>query len=810
MADEETLNSHIQLSKARIKPVVSALLIILSFCFNPSLCAGQEKSAAQEKALEALGSTAASEPSPATPNYYPSKIRLSASGSTEKRGIFYIDYLLPLYYSQDQTTLLFFNPKQNLYTPSSEETNLGLGLRKIFNDSFILGMHFFFDRKLAHSDKFYSQVGAGLEFLSEPFDFRFNYYDPTTKAKVIDDNNYEFGSTTLVNVKSMEEPLGGYDFEFGFPVPFKKLNTRLYFGGFFFNSKLGKDNNGYRIRSETNLTNWFVLDLTFNSRNAQETEFIGGLRFTIPLELGRVVSKQNPFKTTPPGSYIKDRILERVVRDTDVQSQSAIKKDDVAGIDMLYVDNTNTTGTEDGSLEHPYNTLAEAFASGRYGVGKYVYVFAGDGTNTGYNSATGYTLADDVVLWGSKYNGGYQGLPVTTGYPMIGGTAAVKVPVTAIITLANNNTVMGLDIEYSSGVYPNGNGIYGLNKNGSSILYNNIANNAIYGIFVRNTSTGTVSDFTFTGNTMFGNSAGVLVRNQSTGVSSDFTFTDNTATGNSQNGIWIYNDTTGTVSDFTFTGNTVTGNSLSGISVRNNNSGIISDFSFSGNTTNGNIEDYGIVVTTIGGAISDFTFNNNTSTGNGGYGIELAVDGGGSMSGFSFNDNVFTGNSWYGLMVDTYASFAQVSDFTFTSNTVTDNLRHGIFLWIDPNVTASDFTFTDNVITGNTQNGVYLYNAGGTLSDLTFTGNTITGNIQNGVYLRRMAGSMSDINFGDGILGGNNSIYNNGIGTAYFDINNASGINPLLAQYNWWGSATPLDSQFNGPVDHSNPLSSLP
>ena len=38
------------------------------------------------------------------------KVRLSASGSTEKRGIFDLDCLLPLYYSEDKGTLLFLNP----------------------------------------------------------------------------------------------------------------------------------------------------------------------------------------------------------------------------------------------------------------------------------------------------------------------------------------------------------------------------------------------------------------------------------------------------------------------------------------------------------------------------------------------------------------------------------------------------------------------------------------------------------------------------------------------------------------------------
>jgi hypothetical protein len=182
------------------------------------------------------------------------------------------------------------------------------------------------------------------------------------------------------------------------------------------------------------------------------------------------------------------------------------------------------------------------------------------------------------------------------------------------------------------------------------------------------------------------------------------------------------------------------------------------------------------------GTISDFTFTGNNVIGNGRLGIYVYNMNIGTISDFIFNDNTVTGNSAYS----------------------------GIRVRNDIGGFISGFTFTSNTVTGNNGDGICVYKAGtGPVSDFTFTGNTITGNI-NGIYLYKGTGSMSGINLGDGTLGGNNSIYNNSNGTAYFDINNASGINNLPAQYNWWGSATPLDSQFNGPVDYSNSLSSLP
>lgn len=705
------------------------------------------------------------------------KVRFSASNSTEKKSTFYIDYLLPLYYSEDKGTLLFFNPKQSVHSPSAEETNLGMGLRKIFHEKFILGTHFFFDRRHAHSSKLYSQIGAGLEFLSRPFDFRFNYYDPTTKAKVVDES-YEFGSITLVNVKSMEEPLGGYDFEFGFPVYPKELDTRIYFGGFFFNSRLDKDNNGYRVRSETSLNDWLALDMTFNSRNSGETEFICGIRLTIPLESGRVFDKRSPAKITSQNTYIKDRLFERVVRDIDVQSKSSSKKEDVAGIEMIYVDNSKPAGG-DGSLEHPYNTLQGAFDSSRYGAGKYIYVFKGDGTNTGYTNSSGYTLADNVVLWGSGYNGGYKGLSAP-GSPKIDGESSSVNPV---ITLGNDNTVMGLDIQHGK------QGIYGENISGANIHHNNITNNAPAkpngnGIYLFFDSVSTFSGFTISNNTITDNTrSAICMYIDSAGTLSDAHITDNTLTNNGEDSVYIINGSTGTVSDFHITGNNMPTTGEYNMCVYNMSTGTMSGFVISDNivSRSGSITStYGdgiCVWNSAAGSLSDFTFSRNTCTNNPKSGIRL--------------HNVAAG---------TY------SDFTLSNNNVADNNQQGIDVYNVGAGSYSNLTFTSNTATGNTLNGIRLANAAaGTISGATFTGNTVTGNGR-GILFQNITGTMSGINLGNGTAGGNNSIYSN----PTYNLRNNAGITGLSAQYNWWGQDSDPGSTISGSVTYEPWLSSAP
>ncbi|MBN2483633.1 MAG: DUF1565 domain-containing protein [Candidatus Omnitrophica bacterium] len=407
---------------------------------------------------------------PETDRYYPSKIRFGAQASSEHRGSFYVDYLFPVWYAEDETSLIFFNPKQSIHSTNAEETNLGIGYRKLFNDWFILGAHIFYDKKLSENDVFHSQMGYGAEFLSEMIDVRFNYYNPIHGAKQIDDG-YELGETGLLYWNELEEPLEGFDFEFGSP---EILNTKLYLGGYFYDSKLTKDKEGIRIRTETDINKWLSLDLQCKTENKQELEFTGGFRVTIPLELGKAFDRrQKRMKEfldifeVKQRSRMKERLLDRVVRDIDIQTtvknNQPIPASGTDVQDIIYVDNSNS-GAENGTLSNPWDTLAEAFVDPRYGPGMTIYVFEGDGTPTGLTG--NYILANNVILWGSAYNGGFPDIETTSGYPKIDGGGGLVNP---IITLANNNTIMGCQIQNNRRY-----GIYGLNRASVNIHHNYI------------------------------------------------------------------------------------------------------------------------------------------------------------------------------------------------------------------------------------------------------------------------------------------------------------------------------------------------
>ncbi|MBN2119551.1 MAG: right-handed parallel beta-helix repeat-containing protein [Candidatus Omnitrophica bacterium] len=672
--------------------------------------------------------------------YQPSRARFSTQVSTEDRWIFYTDYLCPIRYSQDENTLIFFNPKAAYSLPASEELNLGLGFRHIFSGEYILGFHIFYDKKKSVNQVWHSQRGYGFEFLSEKLDFRFNYYDPTRGPKEID-TTYGLGATSLVSFQNLEEPLEGFDFEFGIPVVPKKLNTRIYLGGFIYDSTLTHNVEGVRLRSETDINDWLSLDLTYNQDVRGESEFVGGFRINIPLEFGKLFDKKNPFETKKR-SHIKDRLFDRVVRDIDIQSSgSVIQRQQRNDVEIIYVDNSNNTGTEDGTKTNPHNTLAEAFLDGRYDANKYIYIFRGDGTSTGYTG--NYTLADGVVLWGSGYNGGYQGIP-NSGYPIlapIGGNDAV--------TLGNNNTVMGLQIQ-SAPRY----GIYASNKTGGKIIQNRILSNVDDGIYIE-ANAGTSSNFTILRNNVSSSTAG--------------------------DGIQIYALGGGTATDFDIANNTCSGNSDKGVEILIND-GFVSDINISDNTFSGNGGWAVLGVVTGSGTGSDITVIRNIGVTDG---IAFAGNGG-SWSDITIAYNNLSDSHVSGIEIE--SNGVDFSNVAILNNTLSGNWYHGLYFDTDhaSAVNFSDFTVSGNVVINNFGDGINFDTRNDVFSDFTFSGNIITGSTDDGIGLDELAGSTyTNINFGDAStgIGGLNSIYNN----SGKSIENNSGTDNIKAEKNYWG-----------------------
>lgn len=216
--------------------------------------------------------------------------------------------------------------------------------------------------------------------------------------------------------------------------------------------------------------------MDFDSDAGSETTFGGFV--TLPFDIGNLFSFKNPFAGWKEGLGIgkgprplRERMTDRVVRDIDIVHRTGIAKDTERVADMIFVDNSNTSGLEDGTLSHPYSSLASAFSDPRYGTGMRIYVKEGTGDATGYTG--NFVLAPNTWLWGSGTSGGYNGITTTAGNPIIDGGGSGNV-----VTLSDNNMVMGVTIQ-------NGyRGIYGHDVTNATIINNAIKDNAQEGIFL--------------------------------------------------------------------------------------------------------------------------------------------------------------------------------------------------------------------------------------------------------------------------------------------------------------------------------------
>ena len=739
--------------------------------------------------------------------YHPALIRPGfRGGSGELSG--FLEYFLPVV--QHERALPFINYRGNLIDGGASEHNLGGGYRHLFGkDLLIAGANVYWDSRYSVHNNRFNQLGFGFEALTKWVDLRSNIYIALSDEEIIESastSSFKFASTSINRISSttFEEPLTGFDYEGGVLVPIisRWLETRVYAGGFYYDSDLGKNLYGFRGRADFYPSPLFTVQLKIENNNQSGTDFFAGGYISIPFELGNLVRLKNPFQGAKErfrfgkgARSMRERMTEPVARDSDIVTEEHSEtKEEVVVPNVIYVDNRNDgDAAESGTLEHPHNTLLEGFANPRYGPGATIYTRAGDGTSVGYEDS--YTLTSRTVLWG-------QGFQM---FPGIGGGPAPKIDcmgANPCVTMGMNTELMGFTID------PGVNGVGALNVSGVNIHHNTIMGHTMFGVIIANTDGGVHTGFTITGNTITGNGysgiglynsggsttsgftangntitgntySGIFVRTEDDATSMDFTFTGNTMTGNGSDGALVRTDNSSTSMDFTFTNNTVTDNDDDGIAVDTDNSSTARDFTFTGNTINDN-GDYGIYVGTTDDSTSrDFTFTGNTINDNGESGVYVYTENSAGVHDFTFTGNTINDNGDHGIYLhgDADDDHTEFTDFTFIGNTITGNSGDGVYVYLeedDSGADATDFTFTNNTISMNGGNGIHFNlddqeDSGSEVNDWTFTGNTITGNAYNGIYIRT-----SDVDdfadFGDWLFTGNTITGNGTAGPGYAGI----------------------------------------
>lgn len=714
-----------------------------------------------------------------SPEEWPAQIMPGVRGGSNKNRS-YIDNLIPLAGTHD--AMIFFDQKTVLTGsgPGNEE-NIGVGIRSLlFDESLILGGNFFYDTRYTENRVRFNQLGFGMEGLSKWADARANFYFPISDKKQVDtDSTYGFGSRSLINYTApiYEEPLVGLDYEIGALLPYVSdyLETRAFIGGYNYFPDSGKGINGIKGRIELRPIRAFTLAIELKKDNYNPTECFVEAFCSIPLDTMNVFRLKNPF--TEGKKYfgykegmrpLRERMVDRIIRDIDITLKKVTGSTQATKVhDLTYVDNSYA-GVSDGTLEHPYTTIANGVANV---VGdKWVYVSKGNADYT-----ENIILTDDVTVWGSGYNGGFNGISAP-GNPVVDGGG----PAADVFTLADGNTVMGLQIQ-------NGlRGIYGQNISGTTVDHNTITANAQEGILL-DLGGATSGTYTISNNTTSLNSgwAGIeLYAHTNANVNiaiNNNTSIDNINTGapwfldpeptntDSGRGIRVDSDDNAVVSG-SISRNTASNNDMHGIIVTGSESGVINNFTISNNTANDNSSSIGIYVRPYNDCDFNVTLENNTLSGD--------------------HINLTSGAS----LPNTASLYA-----TVRNNTVSGDASRGIVLSGQGNGSTMTALLSNNTFSDNGTAGIYISAAQLSSVSASVSRNTSTDQAY-GIYIADNTGTI-DADFGGGSMGsaGYNSFYNN---TTYDFYNAETAITPFAIN-NWWGTANPSASQFSGNVTYT-------
>jgi hypothetical protein len=145
---------------------------------------------------------------------------------------------------------------------------------------------------------------------------------------------------------------------------------------------------------------------------------------------------------------------------------------DVSEITAIFVDDSNTTGVEDGTADHPYNTIQEGL--GAAAAGEEVWV-----DDSGNNYVGPITLAANVVLLSTNWDdtdGDDQADIHSTGS-------------TPVVTGADGATIDGFKV-YGGGRY--GIRVNGVNTTIKNCLITEIVGNPVYGVYIENSTSSVV------------------------------------------------------------------------------------------------------------------------------------------------------------------------------------------------------------------------------------------------------------------------------------------------------------------------------
>ena len=321
-----------------------------------------------------------------------------------ERSILMTDFWSPIL--QDEDSVLYADVRLMGDDQDNHEGNFGIGYRTITTAPIlgkgVAGVNGWFDRRITENDSTFHQITLGAEWRGEALDILANGYIPLSDERRFtvpntDPKGPEFAGTGIVvdtDGTALEEAQAGFDIEVGWELGQKigliREHTdavRVYGGGYYFDGPNTENIAGWRVRVAADITPDVQIGARFQRDDERGSQ--GFLEATLRFPFGHKKSFRS--------DGLRGRLDDAPERDIDiVTGQKVVDTGDRVVVDniatgssqvVLHVDNM-AVGGGDGSVEAPFNTLANAQAAAT--AHSIIYVHEGDGTSANQN--TGITL----------------------------------------------------------------------------------------------------------------------------------------------------------------------------------------------------------------------------------------------------------------------------------------------------------------------------------------------------------------------------------------------------------------------------------
>ncbi|MCP5491938.1 MAG: inverse autotransporter beta domain-containing protein [Chlamydiales bacterium] len=337
----------------------------------------------------------------------------------------------------------FLDLRGHVFDNNQFASNIGIGLRYNWS-GWAIGGNFYYDFREAQNINPH-QLGGGLEFLSRYFDVRANGYAPIASTKYESSPKFEkFEGHSAIFSRRLRAALPAVDAEIGVPLGSRCAIVNWYaaLGSYYL---FEKTVNGVDLGNAVGGKGRIVFDLISRFNFAFDTTYDKIFKWTFQGTAGISMPLGPRKKILRSKNFLCEARNQLPYRSEIIPVERKNQRQSVGNI--IFVDNRSSSL---GTFESPYPTTAIAMAASK--PGDVIYIFPGDGTTTGYDTAL--TLLQNQTLQGSAAdldlgNGFIVPAQTPGSYPAL--TSAGNT-----ITVAANTTISGLDITATtSGIVDN-------------------------------------------------------------------------------------------------------------------------------------------------------------------------------------------------------------------------------------------------------------------------------------------------------------------------------------------------------------------